>query len=273
MVARVARTRRIQHTLVALLLAATTLLGAASASIAADDIKNLASASDFRIRVAAALTLGKSKEPGARAALEKALHDANPAVRVAAAAALGALGDAAALPALKAALAKETADDVKTQIQTTMKRLSVKAKFVVGLGKLENKSGVSGSDIMPALKSATREKMAQVPGVEVVADGADVSSASKSRGLPGFLVDGSLVQLAKKQNSDGVGYAARVEYLIRRMPDQALKGTMSGNAQALADANQVRGQSELSQLQSDALAAAVESALKGMSPTLEAAVK
>ena len=272
MLARGARARRIRHTLVALLLAATTLLGGASASVA-DDFKNLASASDFRLRVAAALTLGKSKEPGARAALEKALQDANPAVRAAAAAALGAQADAAALPALKAALAKETSDDAKAQMQTTIKRLSVKAKFVVGLGKLENKSGMSGSDIMPALKSATRERMAQVPGVEVVADGADVSSASKTRGLPGFLVDGSLVQLAKKQNSDGVGYAARVEYLIRRMPDQALKGTMSGNAQALADANQVRGQSELSQLQADALAAAVDSALKGMSPTLEAAVK
>src|SRR5262249_327897 len=77
--------------------------------------KDLSRASDFRLRVAAALALGKSKEPGSRQALEKALGDSNAAVRTAAAAALGALGDAAALPALKAALARETPDAAKAR--------------------------------------------------------------------------------------------------------------------------------------------------------------
>jgi len=81
------------------------------------------------------------------------------------------------------------------------------------------------------------------------------------------------MQLAKKQNAEGVGYAARVEYLLRKMPEHALKGTMSGNAQAVVDARQVRGPSELNQLQLDAVSAAIESALKGVSPTLEAATR
>ncbi len=49
--------------------------------------------------------------------------------------------------------------------------------------------------------------------------------------------------------------------------------SVSGSAQALADARQVRGQGELAQLQTDALAAAVDSALKGASPALEAATR
>src|SRR5262249_12470251 len=153
--------------------------------------------------------LGKSKEPGARQALEKALGDSNAAVRTAAAAALGALGDPAALGALKAALGREASDDAKSQIQTTIKRLSSasKAKYLVALGKLENKSGVSGSEIVPALKSATREKMAQIPGVEVLAEGADANATSKSRSLPAFIVDGSLMQLAKKTVNTDVGFA------------------------------------------------------------------
>lgn len=281
MLARVAPARRIRHALVSLLLIAVAILGVVPASTADDSasFRDLATGSDFRLRVVAALALGKSKEPGARPALEKALGDPHPAVRAAAAAALGALGDPAALPALKAALARETTASVQAQFQSTIQRLSgasapaAKAKFLVALGKLENKSGVSGTGLVPALKSATRAKMASVPGVEVVADGTDIGAASKSRGLPGFTVDGSLMQLAKKQNSDGVGYAARVEYLVRKMPEQVLKGTMSGNAQALADAKQVRGPTELNQLQLDAMSAAVDSALKGVSPTLEAAAK
>jgi hypothetical protein len=48
---------------------------------------------------------------------------------------------------------------------------------------------------------------------------------------------------------------------------------MSGAAQAVADAKQVRGQSELTQLQIDALSAAVDGALKGAGSALAAAAK
>ena len=55
------------------------------------------------------------------------------------------------------------------------------------------------------------------------------------------------------------------------MPEQSLKGTISGRAEALADARSVRGQSELAQLQLDAVSAAVDSALKGAGISFEAA--
>jgi hypothetical protein len=271
----------VKQAFLTLLLTVLVVLSAVPASTADDAsaFRDLAIGSDFRLRVVAALALGKSKSPGAQPALEKALGDPHPAVRISAAAALSTLGAPAAVPALKAALAKETMPNVKAQFETSINRLSgasapaAKPKFLVALGRLENKSGVHGSEIASALKTNTRARMTQVPGVEVVADGADISAASKTRGLPGFTLDGSLIQLAKRQNSDGVGYAARVEYLIRKMPEQALKGTVSGDAQAVADAKQVRGQSELAQLQIDAVSAAIDSALKGVSPTLEAAAR
>src|SRR5262249_17354866 len=76
-----------------------------------------------RIRVAAALALGKSKSPGARPALEKALGDAHPAVRSAAAAALGTLGDARAIPALKTALGTESDAGVKAEMERVVQSL------------------------------------------------------------------------------------------------------------------------------------------------------
>lgn len=278
-VARGSRVRARKSVLVAVLIAAELLLGTARVSTAQDDsarFRDLATGSDFRVRVSAALALGKSKSPGARPALEKALSDAHPAVRSAAAAALGQLGDSAAVPALKAASARESNAGVKSEIESVIARLlpgakKGKSKFLVTVGKVENKSGVAGPSLIGALRDSTRARMAQVPGVEVLTDGSDLVTESKSKNLPAFALDGSLTQLAKKQGADSVGYAARVEFVIRKMPDQTLKGTMSGSAQAVADSKAVHGQNELTQLQLDALAAAVDGALKGAGPALESA--
>jgi hypothetical protein len=278
------RARRVVSTLTAGLLASLVMVGSVPISTAQEDssaFRDLATGTDFRIRVAAALALGKSRSSGARPALEKALADPHPAVRSAAAAALGSLANPAAVPALQAASARESTPAVKIEMDLNIRRLQSSApapvqknaRFLVSLGQMENRSGVAGATLMPALRTSTRSKMAQVPGVEVLAEGADAAEAGRSRNLPAFTLDGSLTQLAKRQGSQGIGYAARVEYLIRKMPDQTLKGTMSGAAQALADAKEIRGQGELAQLQIDALSAAVDSAFKGASPALEAATR
>lgn len=274
-----------QRTLVRLGIVAALLLGAAPSSVAQDDsaaFRDLAIGTDFRLRVAAALALGKSRSAGARPALEKALGDSNPAVRAAAAAGLGAIGDPGSIVALRAALARETTPNVQAQFETTIKRLGTapgtkastgKPRFLIALGRLENRSGVTAPEVATALKAATRAKMAAIPGIEVLEGGTDISAASKSRNLPAFTVDGSLTELAKKQSRDGVSFSARVEYLIRKMPEQSLKGTMSGNAQAQADSRELHGQTELAQLQMDAVGAAIDSALRGASPALEAAAR
>jgi hypothetical protein len=239
-------------------------------------LRDVAQGADFRLRVASALTLGKSKHPGARAALEKALGDPHPAVRAAASAALGAFGDTAALTALRAASSKEGTASVKAQLETTIKRLSggassAKPKFLVAVGRIDTRTRDAGPSIISTLKSATRARISQVPGVELLAEGTDASAEAKTRGLPVLYVDGMITQLSKAQKANDVSYSARVEYLIRKIPEQTLKGTITGRAEALADVRAVRGQTELSQLQVDAVAAAVDSAMKGASISFEAA--
>src|SRR4051794_33153923 len=79
-----------------LLVAAALSVSAAPVS-SADDLAGLTRAlvtgADFRLRVSAALSLGKTRSKAAVPALTNALDDAHPAVRAAAAAALGVLGD------------------------------------------------------------------------------------------------------------------------------------------------------------------------------------
>ena len=261
--------------LISLLCLATAPVSTAQDSRLQAAYRDLASGSDFRVRLAAALTIGKSGDPGARPALEKALEDPHPAVRAGAAAGLGAVGDGAAIAALQRASSKETTASVKSQMESTIKRLSGrgggKAKYLVALGRIESRVGGVPPGVTASLKSATRTRFAQVPGVEMLAEGADASDAARSRGLPVFFIDGSLTALTKAQNANDVSYSARVEYLIRKIPEQSLKGTISGRAEALADARSVRGQNELAQLQLDAVSAAVDSALKGAGISFEAA--
>jgi hypothetical protein len=258
------------------------LLTGASRSVADDEAglrRDLSTGSDYRLRVAAALALGKISSATSRKALEQGLSDAHVAVRAAAAAALAAQqhddkARTSVLASLKAARARESNDSVKSQIDTAIQRLvakSVKTRFLVTLGRVENKSSDKDGKLVSLLRERTKAQMNLVPGVEVLADGADPLTTAKSRGLPAFTFDASLTLLAKDQSREGVGFAAKVEYLIRR--DQTLKGTVTGSARALTDARVAGKPSELAQLQADAIGAAVESALKGAETALDAAAK
>ncbi|WP_438003635.1 HEAT repeat domain-containing protein [Sorangium sp. So ce321] len=268
----------VRRLFIAMILATSMILGGTSLSVAEDGdtsaFRDIAVGKDYRLRVAAALALSRSKSPGARPALEKALKDAHPAVRASAAAALGALGNPAAVPALKAALDTEAAPPLKRQIQAAIEKLSkssARARFLVSLGKFENRSGVKDAMLGSMLRQHTRSRVSQFVDIEIVADGTDVAAEGKTRKLPAFTLDGSVTQLSKRQGADGVGYAAKVEYVIREMPSQTLKGSMTGSAQAVAEARRAKGRRELAQLQSDAVAGAIESALQRAPLALEAA--
>ena len=235
----------IRKMLVSILVAFVVALGAAPASTAADLsslYRTLATSPDFRVRVAAALGLGT-------------------------------LGDADALAALKSAAGRESTASVKSAMQAAVRKLSrgsAKARFLVAVGTIKNESGVSGPKIASMLKSSARSKAAQVPGVELLADGSDLGAASRSRGLPAFAIDGKLVKLSRSDSSGEVGFSAKVEFLVRKVPEQALKGTMRGSATALGGVRVGARPDQIARLQIEAVSAAVESAMKGCKPVLEA---
>src|SRR5262245_42210823 len=100
----------------------STIVGGAGVSGAQDagSVKtDLLTSPDFRVRVCAALYLGKAKPPDARFVLERALDDPHPAVRAAAAAALVQVGDDGAVASLQKHLATESSAAVKAQLKTS----------------------------------------------------------------------------------------------------------------------------------------------------------
>src|SRR4249920_170190 len=88
-------------------------------------VDQLRSSADFRVRVSAALQLGKSLSLDASKPLEAALEDSNASVRAAAAAALKNLGDLSALGPLRAHSDKSAA--VRAQVSSAIKSLEEEA--------------------------------------------------------------------------------------------------------------------------------------------------
>jgi hypothetical protein len=249
--------------------------------------RDVIAAQDFRVRVASALALGKSKDAAARAPLEKALGDGHPAVRSASAAALGALGDKDAIPSLERALASDSSDSVKSQIRTSLDRLKGTGAAAVGapvslsgvqivvqLGSMRNGTTVRGEQLAQVLRSATKSKAQSIPHVAVaeVGDTALLKQAADKK-LPIVALDGAVLKLAQGQSGQTITFQAQVEYSLRRVSDQSLKGLLTGSASAFDSSRALSNQQRVAELQDQAVQAAVESALRGADKSMALAVR
>lgn len=239
----------------------------------ANAMRELADSGDFRVRVSAALYLGRLKPPGAREALERALGDAHPAVRVAAATALANVGDAGAIGALARRAAVEPSDSVKAQLQTSIAQLRRNAvadqpadaprrdvRYVVRLGAMRNPSGVRGDDLRRVLQTAARSRARSIRSAAIVDSDGSVPAQVQQLHLPVFTLDGSITALTEARVEGTTQVQARVEFAIRR--EQTLKGTFSGAATTFGSGQSITDQGRR-QLQDDAVDGAVQSALRG----------
>jgi hypothetical protein len=243
----------------------------------ADALRDLAQSPDFRVRVSAAVTIGRTRPLGAREALETALGDKHPAVRIAAANALAELGDPLAVAALARRSGSEKSASVKAQMQSAIQQLQrgvtadqgggarralgPNVRYVVRLGPMRNSTGIRGDEMPRVLHEATRSRARALKGAAVAADGdSALLTQASGRRLPVITLEGSLTQLAESRIASGFQVQAHVEFLVRR--EQILKGTLTGGATTYGTSPTL---SDLGrrQLQDDAVGGAVESALRG----------
>jgi hypothetical protein len=242
-------------------------------------MRDLAEASDFRVRVSAALVLGHTRPEGALAALENALGDGHPAVRVAVARALGTLGDPAALGALQRRLAQDSSPSVTAQLRVSIaelkriagadsagddvRHLPPGARYLVDLGSMRNHSSIGGSrgeELAQILGAAARSR-AQSMRAGVFVDGDDsLRQQASARHVPVITLDGNLTQVSEARVGGGTQVQVRVEFAVRR--GQTLKGTVSGAATTFGPGSDITEQARR-KLEEDAVQAAVQSALRG----------
>lgn len=222
---------------------------------------------DFRVRVSAVLALGKTHDASLRVPIEQLLADPNPAVRSAAAAALGVLGDPAAVAALDGAQARESSASVKSQMVSNsdaLKRILTLqgVQVIVQIGNMKNGSGVRGDQLADVLRGSAGVRARTMTNVLVAGpQDAALLRRAADKHVPVMLLDGLITRVVEGQASGNVTVQAQVEFSMRKIPDQTLKGTLTGAATSVGSpsANPVR----LSQLQDQAVDGAVESALRG----------
>jgi hypothetical protein len=271
-----------------------TVLAVAPREAPAQDVgaarTDVTEADDFRLRVSAALILGKSHAEGARPLLEKALSDGHPAVRTAAAAALAVYGDPAAIPALEAHAADSSAS-VRAQVRTSLTSLKnaaqaaqnaqnatagpwQNARYVVQLGDMKNRTGIRGEQPSGVLRNAARTHAASLPGA-IVADGSSpqVLVEAANRHVPVLAIDGAVQRLTQGQKDSDLLVVAQVEFSVRRVPEQSLKGTLSGSATSIGSPSALANPAAIAMLENQAIDGAVESAMRGAAQGFEKAAK
>jgi hypothetical protein len=272
---------KIQRRAATVFAAVLVTVAATSVSTAQDfsSLKHdLAQGADFRLRVGAALALGKTHARAALGPLVGALDDVNPAVRVAAAAALGVLGQRDACEPLRSHLDREPSQAVRAQLESALAKLeSAKsessARVLVKLGELKNLTGARGERLAARFRGTTRARAAELPGVELVAEASEGRNEAASRKLPLLILDGVLNQLSQGADGGQMMVSAKVEYVFRKMPEHALTGSVTGTAKALDSAKAVSDQDRVAQLELQALEAAIESAMRGAPDVMKQALR
>lgn len=256
------------------------LLASATAHAAPPSVKELIdrlkNGDDFRVRLQAALELGKSADPDALDPLIGALEDPNASVRTAAAAALGELGDKDAIPALKEKRL-DRSEAVRKQIKESLARLSgdaagaPPARLLVKLGPMKNQTSVKSKQIEAELEKESRKKLDELPGVRVMAR-SDEATQAKTK-LPVVMVSGHIQKLQASRDGTDVVYSASVEYILHTMPDESIAAKVSGSASGTLSQDEAKNQARAAELRHQVLGAAIASALRRAPRALLAAAR
>ncbi len=258
----------------------------------------LTRSNDFRVRVQAALALGKTRDASAESSLERALSDRNPAVRAAAATALGQLGDMQALNALRRAQ-RDSSRDVRLQAERAIAALRSKdaprfasagappdgaseyyppirtvpsaddvswrgVRYVMMLGDMRDRSERKSNEFATSLREAVDKRLRELGQIAVfqvsVPRTAAVEREIRRRALPKIRIEGSVVRGVRRVGAHELSVRCEVSFMLLDEPDRILRGILRGAATGVGIRRSNSTELE-ERLSHQALAGAVESAL------------
>lgn len=231
-------------------------------------MRQLATASDFRVRLQAALELGKFKGKNVRVALERSLRDPSPAVRASAAAGLQSHGDRSAIPALSA-LASDPSGAVRRQAQTaieTLRAAGVGASYVVQIGRVRSAPEMSTEAFGQSVQRVARDSLGRLPGVVLATEAGPLDEA-----LPTLSFDGTVASVSQGPRGELFAVSARVEFVISQLPGRVLKGRIRGAATVHSERAAAGRKSDVQRLRREAVEAAAASALSDAARALREA--
>jgi len=213
--------------LCALLLAAATARAAGDARV--DELcRAVTDDSNYKVRVQAALVLGKLGDSRAVQPLIKALADQNKSVRGIAASALGQLGDASAVEPLRELLKRESDPFARGQAEKAIAALSSGgggakkgAKIYVNMGGFVGGVKTAGPDASKILHEALSRELGKMPIVTLSLSPADQHNFGKT-GMSGFYIDGNITKLEESSAGGGSETSCDVKVMVARWPQKSI---------------------------------------------------
>ena len=224
-------TRPIRALVVALLLLAAAH---ASADKIDDLTRTLMQDPSYKVRVQAALVLGKLADRRAVPALMQALHDENETVRGVAATSLGRIGDKSSANALQVAATSDASDFVRSQARKALELVAggggtpvaaprAGARFYVAIGF--SGGGKANAEYTRLVREALAKELQSVSSVTLTVSGGGEPSRSllASKHLQGFVVDGSIQRLSATPAGGQQNIDCDLKAFVATFPDRSIK--------------------------------------------------
>lgn len=216
----------------------------------------------WRVRLQAAVVLGKLHEARAVPSLIRALSDENETVRGLAAQDLGELGDGRAIAALErarhdgSAFVRDKAGQALAHLHpsevalrsTGASHASSSHALHVEVGGVGMKARHAPPELTARLREFLIRELERTPGVTL-----------EGKPLSGFLIDSSITSVSRKTTDQWVEISCEVSMIVGRLPSRAMVMMTSGGATVQAPKMGLRPDKERA-LQVDALQGAVQGA-------------
>jgi hypothetical protein len=193
-----------------------------------DDIcRTVTDETNFKVRVQAALVLGKLADPRAVPCLSRALGDPNKTVRAAAAQALGKLGDPSAADALRTAAKRDGDAFVRAQCEKALAMLTRAPPAVTAPGKLFLTFGpftggtkAATADFVKIVRDVLMAELGKLPTVTLTPPAP--AAGGNDAGTPGFWIDGNVTRLEDLPAQGGTETSCGVRVTIARWPSKSM---------------------------------------------------
>ncbi len=220
----------IRRVVSAVLLAALWLLaGRAAEAGKVEDLSGmLLGDSSYKIRLQAALLLGKLGDRAASRALIKALDDDNRMVRAMAAQSLGRLKATDGVEPLNGLLQKEKDGFVRGQAEKALAaigpgpgRAERKARIYLTFGPFSGGSRRADPSLLELLRAGLKRELAKLSSVTFSLDGVTEKNFGES-GRLGFLIDGNVTRLDDGIVGGNVEINCDVKVMVARWPQKSI---------------------------------------------------
>lgn len=226
---KVEKTKRMTTALIAAFALALAALPpaarAAPPSVKPEELcKALLEDTNYKVRVQAALVLGRLGDKTAVPSLVKALADTNKTVRAISAQALGQLGSTDAADPLRSLLKREGDPFVRAQTEKALALVSGdqgrKAKIFLTFGPFSGGVKSAGADAAKVIHDALARELGKLQSVTMTLAPADQKVFPK--GMLGFFIDGNITRLDDMSTGGSSETSCDVKVMVARWPTKSI---------------------------------------------------